>query len=115
MKNKTALQLMEQLVMILVFALSAAICLQIFAKARAISTASAQQDHAVLLAQNAAEYLKASCGDTEGAQALAQPPYSLDISEQAAPLPGLREVQICVYADEVLLFTLATGWQEAIP
>ena len=115
MKNKTSLQLMEQLVMILVFALSAAICLQIFAKARTISNASAQQDHAVLLAQNAAECLKASCGDMDAAQSLAQPPYRLDISEQGSSLSGLREVQICVYAGEALLFTLSTGWQEAVP
>ena len=57
MKQKTSLLLMEQLVMILVFALAAARGLQIFAKADAISQETARRDRAVVLARNAAELL----------------------------------------------------------
>ena len=66
MKQKTSLLLMEQLVMILVFALAAALCLQIFAKADAISQETARRDRAVVLARNAAELLKATGGIVQG-------------------------------------------------
>lgn len=114
MKNKTSLQLMEYLVMILVFALSAAICLLIFFKAEAISNTSAQLDGAVVLAQNTAEFLKASSGDMESARAFALPPYRLEFVEQAASHPTLQEVQIQVYIKNDLMFSLNTGWQEAV-
>lgn len=114
MKNKTSLQLMELLIMILVFALSTAICLQIFAKARSISNTSAQLDKAVALAQNAAEILKTTAGDTASAQALADFPYRLECVPQHNSVLGLQEVQIRVYVEDTLLFSLNTGWQEGI-
>lgn len=67
MKNKALLPLMEQLIMILVFALTAALCLQGFALA---SKASHRQENANLAAlklQNAAELLKSSSGDFSAA------------------------------------------------
>ena len=59
MKSKATLFLMEQLVMILVFALAAALCLGVFARADAMSRQLARRDEAVILARNAAELLKA--------------------------------------------------------
>ena len=58
MKHKTSLLLMEQLVMILVFAVAAALCLQVFVRSRDISGETARRDTAVVLARNAAELLK---------------------------------------------------------
>ena len=58
MKNKTFLVLMEQLVMILVFALAAALCLQAFVFTHRTSLRHEQRDRAVLEAQNAAEAMK---------------------------------------------------------
>ena len=49
MKNKTSLLLMEQLVMVLVFALAAALCLTVFVKADQISRETVRRDEAVLL------------------------------------------------------------------
>ena len=49
MRSKASLQLMELLVMILVFALAAALCLQVFAKASEISQDTARYDQAVIL------------------------------------------------------------------
>ena len=66
MKNKTPLMLMEQLIMILVFALAAAICIRAFMLSDGISSQNSQRDRAALLAQNAAETLK-SCGDMSDA------------------------------------------------
>ena len=48
MKSKAPLVLMEQIIMLLVFALAAAICLQAFIKADALSSASANRDKAVI-------------------------------------------------------------------
>ena len=63
MKNKALLPLMEQLIMILVFALAAALCLRGFTLASRFSHRQENQNQAVLKVQNAAELLKASSGD----------------------------------------------------
>ena len=52
MKNKTSLAMMELLVMVLVFALAAALCLGIFAKTDKMSQQTELRDGAVLMAQN---------------------------------------------------------------
>lgn len=115
MKNKTSLLLMEQLVMILVFALAAALCLQAFAQAKTISRETERLDRAVTLAQNAAELLKATGGDAELAEALGQDGYSLHITEKNPTVPGLAQAEIQVFFGETPLFSLETGWQEVLP
>ena len=63
--SKTPLFLMELLIMLLVFSISAAICLQVFAGARRISDESRRLDLAVMQAQTAAECWKASHGNLD--------------------------------------------------
>ena len=63
MKNKAPLVLMEQLVMVLVFALAAALCVRAFALADSQSKQLETCDRALLEAQNAAETLKSCGGD----------------------------------------------------
>ncbi|MSS64716.1 hypothetical protein [Velocimicrobium porci] len=63
--NKPFLTLMEQSIMLLIFALSASICLQAFVKANNLSIHTAQLKEAVSMAQTGAELLKGSCGDLE--------------------------------------------------
>ena len=58
MKTKSPLVLMEQLVMILVFALAAATCLRLFVLSDELSKHYAATDRAVLEAQTVAEQLK---------------------------------------------------------
>ena len=58
MRSKAPLALMEQMVMVLVFALAAALCLQAFALADRISRQNAERDQALVAAQNAAEQVK---------------------------------------------------------
>lgn len=111
MKHKSALILMEQLVMLLVFALGAAACLGIFAKAHAVSTEIGRRDQAVLLAQNAAERLKAG-QEPEPSDAGA---LTLTVQPQQSGVPGLAAARIQVFYEESLLFTLDTGWQEGSP
>lgn len=108
MKSRASLVLMEQLVMVLVFALAAALCLGCFAKAEEISNRTVRQDEAVILAQNAAAQLKA--GEIPGQ--FSEDGFTLEIREEDPGLPGMRQAEIRVFYEEEILFTLTTGWQE---
>ena len=124
MRSKTPLALMEQVVMVLVFALAAALCLRIFAFSDEASRRAHEKDRAVLLAQNAAETLKAYGGVRE-AQTLWYDDLGAPCSEETAayevhvqPLkngvPGLGEAEVCVcpVGEEAPLFALTVAWQE---
>lgn len=65
MRSKATLTLMEQTVMLLVFALAAALCVRIFVYADQTSRRYEARDRAVLEAQNAAEALKRFGGSME--------------------------------------------------
>ena len=70
MKSRAPLSLIEQTLMILVFALASVLCLQAFVWADHRSRNNTARDHAVLCAQNAAETLKSCRGDYAAAAAL---------------------------------------------
>ena len=114
MKHKASLQLMELLVMILVFAAAAALCLQLFAKAEEISVETGRRDQAVVLARNGAELLKA-VGDPEAAEALGTDGYRVMVVPEPAGQPGLACARIDVFFEEDMLFSLTAGWQEELP
>lgn len=69
MRSKAPLALIEQVIMILVFALAAVLCLRAFVWSDAQSALQADRDRAVVVAQRAAENLKAAGGDMAHAQA----------------------------------------------
>lgn len=115
MKSKGSLLLMELLIMILVFALAAALCLKAFAKAGEISDRTARMDEASILAQNAAEMLKATHGDFGKAQGLSNGGFRLEIQPLSTDIPGLGQAEIQVYFEEDLLVSFCAGWQEVIP
>lgn len=108
MKSRASLVLLEQLVMVLVFALAAALCLRCFAKAEALSAQTARRDEAVRMAQNAAELLKAG----REPQVPSEQGFTLAIQEADTDIPGLQQAEIRVFYEEEVLFTLTTGWQE---
>ena len=58
MRSKTPLVLMEQMVMVLIFAVAAAICLRVFVLTDERSRRYEEVDEAVITAQSAAERLK---------------------------------------------------------
>lgn len=58
MKSKAPLVMMEQIVMVLIFALAAALCLQTFVLSGRISQNTEAKNRAVVEAQNAAETMK---------------------------------------------------------
>ena len=66
-KSKSHLALMEQAIMILVFAFAAAICVQAFQKADTTSKELAARDRAVNYGQTVAETVKSVHGDLESA------------------------------------------------
>lgn len=68
MRRKAPLTLMELMVMILVFALASALCLQAFVKSDRMSRRSEARDRAAVLCQNTAETLRYFGGDMGEAQ-----------------------------------------------
>ncbi|MEG0780883.1 MAG: hypothetical protein RR426_09795 [Oscillospiraceae bacterium] len=68
--SRAPLALMEQVLMVLVFALAAALCVQVFVFADGRSATHENQDFAVREAQTAAETVKHCHGDLERAAAL---------------------------------------------
>lgn len=62
-KGKAPLALMEQIVMILVFAIAAAVCMQAFVYANNLSDTANKRDQAMAATQEIAECVKACGGD----------------------------------------------------
>ena len=108
MRSKASLLLMEQLVMLLVFALAAALCLNVFVRADEISRQTAVWDEATRIAQNAAEVLK-SGGNPELTE---NSRFELRIVEEPSGIDGLRQANIVVFYENSEVFSLRTGCQE---
>ena len=135
MKSKSPLMLMEQLLMILVFVLAAAFCLQAFALSERLSLADEQRSQAALQAQNAVEILKACHGDYAEAVSLlggswdgqhwtadfdaqwnlsdAKSVYRMTAEPQKSEIAGLGKARVDVCSsDGEVLFSLPAAWQE---
>lgn len=61
-ENKTPLALMEQVIMVFVFALAAALCVQVFVYARTMSVNMERRDQAMVVCQSIAETAKVYAG-----------------------------------------------------
>ncbi len=143
MKSKAPLLLMEQMVMLVVFALAAALCVQAFVRSDASSRRSEARDHAVVLCQNAAEVVRASAGDMAAAAALLDVPYPYGGTDspleihynadwtlcdnreyayclKAQPVDadtaglGKARVEITATEDNSVVFALDVAWQEEV-
>lgn len=113
MKNRAFLVLMEQLVMVLVFSIAAAVCMGLFVRAGQAAEDTARLGDAVLLAQNAAQTLKASGGAEDVPQEHAS--YRVEIRPTDESVPGFGAAVIQVYYQDACLYSLETGWQEVLP
>ena len=117
MKSKAPLRLMEQMVMLLVFALAAALCLQAFVKSDELSARGEARDRAAVLCQTAAETVRHYGGDAQNALSRAAEDlgaayseefvtFSLDYDENWTPIPagdcGMERpapyYRLCVFA-----------------
>ena len=128
MKNKTHLMQMELLVMTVVFALAAAVCLRVFVFAQTLSATGEARDRGLLAAQTAAETLKALEGDGEelsrrlggswdgAAWQRRDEEVLLTACPQPSPQEGMAlwRVQALTPAGEELL-CLECAWQEVTP
>ena len=94
MRSRSPLALMEQVVMVLVFALAAALCLRVFVLSEQMSQKNREMDCAVLLAQNTAETIKAYGGVEEAAEAVGgtvrQTLWSTYYYEDLTPAPDME-------------------------
>ena len=136
MRNKAPLALMEQLIMILVFALASALCLRLFVYSDQVSVNGAARDQAAAVVQNAAEALKLSGGDMEAAAELLggeaaadgwrigydrdwqetddkRPAFTVEANmiEDGDPLLCSAEISART-ADDKALFQVTVCWQE---
>ena len=84
MRSRSSLAMMEQIIMLLVFALAAALCLQAFVKSDQMSRNSEARDRAMVLCQSAAEVIRHSGGDLERAAELLGIPYGAYTQEGPA-------------------------------
>lgn len=136
MKNKAPLSLMEQLCMLLVFALSAALCLQIYVFSAQLSRRLEARGQAVTLVQNAAESVKYCKGDVSQYPALLggdgdgrrwligydegweevspeQAAYLIVLDAADSGLKTLGQCEISAFTkDNDELFSLTVSWQE---
>ena len=121
MRSKAPLAMMEQMVMLLVFALAAALCLQAFVKSDQLSKRSEARDQAAVLCQNVAEALRNNGGSaSEAAWAVSEKlgyhydqgtlyqefdedwnpveygVYCLDAGGIPTDVPNLQVVHVCV-------------------
>lgn len=141
MKSKTPLSLMEQMVMLLVFALAAALCMQAFVLSDSLSRRAEARDRACLVCQSAAELLQrtgaageealsgaaAALGaeyvhgtllqgygtDWKPAAEAEEAAYRLTAEEEDSGQPGLgrARISVCDARTEEVLFQLETAWQ----
>ena len=98
MKSKTPLTLMELLVMLLIFSIAAALCVQIFVTSDRWARENELQDRAILSAQNAAELLKLSGGNLEAASNL----LGGTVSDETWMLLFDEEGQLVAQTDEAV-------------
>ena len=119
MRSKTPLVLMEQLVMVLVFAMAAAICLQVFGLSDRLSKENEARAEAALLAQNTSEELKASYGEVlldweeaDGIYYMEEEGYRVQVQAAETEISGLRKVELQVWQEEEVLFEIPVAWQE---
>ncbi len=119
MRSKTPLVLMEQLAMVLVFAMAAAICLQMFAFSGRLSKKNEAVAEAALIAQNVAEELKYTCGEdlftwdsAGGIYFMEEGRFCIMAQEEESDISGLCKVRLKVLADDEVLFEIPVAWQE---
>lgn len=122
MRSKAPLVLMEQLIMVLVFAIAAALCLRLFVTSGKLSQHYADTDMAVQVAQAEAERLKSGKHVWSGGKitiphdenwqpSIENIAYYLYITfSQPTPYLAQAHISVCTVDGEEL-FALPVAWQ----
>ena len=110
MRGKGTLSLLEQSLMLLIFAVAVALCLRGFLAAELTARENAALDEAVLQARNVAEQLK----HTKGAwEEKAFSDHVVTVRREASEVAGLEKAEVIVTDKEgKALFSLPVAWQE---
>lgn len=122
MRSRAFLPLIEQMVMIAVFAIVSAVCIGCFSLASSISTESEYKDDAVILAQNTAESIKQEGGITKKtvhgytdaltATDIGNAEYLVTVQPVEDNDPLLGSATVCVSRRDRTLYTIKVCWQE---
>ena len=105
MRSKAPLSLMEQMVMLLVFALAAALCLQAFVKSDQISRQSEARDRAAAVCQSVAEAVRHNGGDLKEA-----------MTQVNGTEPGQRDgIWFANYDESWQVITYEEGGRDPLP
>lgn len=112
MRSKTPLALMEQVIMVLVFALAAALCLRAFVLADTTSRACEERDRAVMAAETVAEAIKLCRGDYAEAEHMAEAALeNVDVvflhSDHTEEIPGALIIIITPMVSDTELLGIA--------
>jgi len=119
MKNKVFIVFMEQIIMILVFSICAAICLNIFFYSQKVSEKSALKAEAALVAQNIADKLKAENGEffesgiwkKEGSKFIKEENDFIAELEFIKESEDLKKAELTIKAGDEKLFTIPVAWR----
>ncbi len=136
MRSKAPLVLMEQLIMLVVFSIAAAICVRTFVYSDQLSLKNELRDQALVQAQTLAETYKYYKGDAEKAMSefggnidnntwvtywnsqwqsceQNQSQCKIEIAEKPSDIQGLGKAEVSVfYIDEKVIFNFELAWQE---
>lgn len=126
MTDKAPLALLEQILMLLIFALAAVLCLQAFLRSDTASREIALRDEAMLCTQSAAEVVKACRGDLHDAAAILggtvegsvwRAEYErMTLTATVEVSSGyLGQAQLTATSGGRTLLTLPVAWQEVTP
>ena len=110
MHKKTALSMMELLMMVLIFSLCAALSMQAFALSHRISSSQNQRESAAILAQNEAESIKLQ-GGVDDAYTREEDGFSICVTPLETDLPTLGKAEVTVSSDSAS-YSLQVAWQE---
>lgn len=137
MNRRTVLPMMELMIMVLVFAISASVCVRCFVHADQLSKQQENKTEAVLVAQNAAELLKSLSGDIEKAaermggfcdgnnwyipmdtswktiESVEQAEFLLEVTRETEAALPLGTALLRVMAGDETLVEIQVAWQEA--
>lgn len=136
MRSRAPLVLMEQIVMLLVFALASALCLQAFSKSDQISRRGEETGKAAVICQTTAEVIRSYGGDVQQALSSAaaqlearydqgilwveydenwnpggKDAYRLTARSVESSVEGMNTVCVAMVREDETLFEINVAWQ----
>lgn len=127
MKNKAPLALIEQLIMLLILAVAAAVCLRVFLWADRQADENSRLDGALQQVQNTAEVLKSTSGDLDAAAKIVggslqdglwlqqHPDYTVKVIPTESGTALLGMARVIAEVDGTPITELTVCYQEVAP